>query len=310
MKNKHKFNVLPPTGFKAPSELPKNDYESLLWQSANKSWWESTPMKYDWNSAVKQDEGTAEYYDEIDKRLFEVHELFVPRIKRPYDRIIPYDFIAKSNVLEIGVGNGTHAELFSRNSKSFTGIDLTNFASISTKKRFSLKKLSGKIYQMDAEELTFPDNEFDFVWSWGVIHHSSNTSKVLDQIRRVLKPKGEVIVMVYHKSFWYYYFINGFVRGIILGKLFKLGSIHNVVQFYTDGAIARYYSVNEWTTLIKNRFKIIKTSVYGQKLEAIPLPYSKLKLLISKIFPSSLTRLFLNNLRQGSMLVVHMKPIK
>ena len=277
MKNKYKFNVLPPTGFKAPSELPKNDYESRVWQSANKSWWESTPMKYDWNSAVKQDEGTAEYYDEIDKRLFEVHELFVPKIKRPYDRIIPY---------------------------------LTNFASTSTKKRFLLKKLSGKIYQMDAEELTFPDNEFDFVWSWGVIHHSSNTSKVLDQIRRVLKPKGEVIVMVYHKSFWYYYFINGFVRGIILGKFFKLGSIHNVVQFYTDGAIARYYSINEWKTLIKNRFKIIKTSVYGQKLEAIPLPYSNLKLLISKICPSSLTRLFLNNFRQGSMLVVHMKPIK
>ena len=115
MENKNKFNVLPPTGFKNPSDLPKNDDESLKWQSANKSWWESTPMKYDWNSPVNQDEGTAEYFDEIDNRLFEVHELFVPRIKKPYDRIIPYDFIAKSNVLEIGVGNGTHAEILSKN---------------------------------------------------------------------------------------------------------------------------------------------------------------------------------------------------
>lgn len=25
--------------------------------------------------------------------------------------------------------------------------------------------------------MQFPDNSFDFVWSWGVIHHSSDTGR-------------------------------------------------------------------------------------------------------------------------------------
>ncbi|MBK7629848.1 MAG: class I SAM-dependent methyltransferase [Ignavibacteriales bacterium] len=56
--------------------------------------------------------------------------------------------------------------------------------------------------KMDAEALQFEDNSFDFVWSWGVIHHSSNTRKILEEIQRVLKPGGEAIIMVYHRSIW------------------------------------------------------------------------------------------------------------
>ena len=58
---------------------------------------------------------------------------------------------------------------------------------------------------MDAEHLEFPDETFDFVWSWGVIHHSANTEAIIREIHRVLKPGGEARVMVYHRNsinFW------------------------------------------------------------------------------------------------------------
>ena len=45
--------------------------------------------------------------------------------------------------------------------------------------------------------------------------------------------------MVYHRSFLYYYIFNGFFRGVIGGGLLKVGSLHKLVQFHTDGAIAR-----------------------------------------------------------------------
>ena len=40
---------------------------------------------------------------------------------------------------------------------------------------------------------------FDLVWSWGVIHHSSRTGRIVRQIARVLQPQGEARVMVYNR---------------------------------------------------------------------------------------------------------------
>ena len=100
-----------------------------------------------------------------------------------------------------------------------------------------------KSLKMDAEALQFEDNSFDFIWSWGVIHHSANTRKILEEIHRVLKPGGESIIMVYHRSIWSYYIASGFIQGILLGKLFKYGSLKNLVQNLTDGFTARHYSI-------------------------------------------------------------------
>ena len=34
--------------------------------------------------------------------------------------------------------------------------------------------------------MEFADNSFDFIWSWGVIHHSADTQRVLREMHRVL----------------------------------------------------------------------------------------------------------------------------
>ena len=31
-------------------------------------------------------------------------------------------------------------------------------------------------------KMEFKDSYFDFVWSWGVIHHSANTNKIINEI--------------------------------------------------------------------------------------------------------------------------------
>jgi ubiquinone/menaquinone biosynthesis C-methylase UbiE len=67
---------------------------------------------------------------------------------------------------------------------------------------------------MDAEHLAFPDASFDFVWSWGVIHHSSNTWQIVGEIQRVLKPGGTAVIMVYHRGWWNYY-----VWGMLIGPV-------------------------------------------------------------------------------------------
>ena len=68
---------------------------------------------------------------------------------------------------------------------------------------------------MDAEKMDFADASFDFIWTWGVIHHSSNTRQILSEMSRILRPGGRAVVMVYHRSFLYYYVFNGFFRGVL-----------------------------------------------------------------------------------------------
>ena len=77
---------------------------------------------------------------------------------------------------------------------------------------------------MDAEQLQFPDSSFDLIWTWAVIHHSSNTRRILEEMRRVLRPGGKAIVMVYHRTFWEYY-----VQGAVL-NVFSRSGLHASIQ--------------------------------------------------------------------------------
>jgi len=161
---------------------------------------------------------------------------------------------------------------------------------------------------MDAEKLEFEDNSFDFVWSWGVIHHSSNTRDVLKEIHRVLRPGGRATTMVYHRNFWNYYIYAGFFGGIVKRHLFRSGgSLHSVRQTEIDGALARFYTVREWKDLVSEFFTVEDTRIFGSKSELVPLPGGKLKTGVLNAIPDSVGRLFTNTCRMGTFLVSTLK---
>lgn len=104
------------------------------------------------------------------------------------------------DVLEIGVGMGAdHAEWAKAQPRSLTGIDLTPRAVEFTRTRLAYEGLSADVRVADAEKLPFPDAAFDLVYSWGVLHHSPDTARALDEVRRVLRPGGSARLMIYHK---------------------------------------------------------------------------------------------------------------
>lgn len=290
-------------GFTDHSNLPKGDEQAKSWQSANKSWWEKNPMRYDFSEEINIKEFSKEFYNEIDSRFFRQVWEFMPWEKIPFDNLINFEAIAKQNVLEIGVGNGSHAKILSKHAKNYTGIDLTNYAVKSTKKRLKLFGLNGLVKKMDAEKLEFEDNSFDFVWSWGVIHHTSNTQNVLNEINRVLRPNGKIITMVYHLSPWHYYIRTIIGFGILKGDLFRGKSPDKILQDRTDGALARFYSVKEWSSIISKQFNIIKNSIYGTKHQLIPISDSKLKRFLVSLIPNKLGRFIANRPLIGWFLV-------
>ena len=296
-------------GFERPLQRPRDDDEHSRWQSANRAWWESTPMCYDWRVALNARPGSAAYFEEIDRRFIAAADGFLPGRDLPFDAVIPFAQLRDKDVLEIGVGQGTHAQLLAPRCKSFTGIDLTGAAVEMVASRFRLFKLPGTILQMDAEQMAFADNSFDYVWSWGVIHHSADTQRVLSEIHRVLRPGGQCTVMVYHRS-WFNYYVSGLLRWLMLAPWRKRTSLHQAGQSGTDGAIARYYKPNEWRAATQHLFVLNSLRVCGMKSDIVLLPYGGLKNLVMRMVPDAGARFLTRRLRMGSFLVATMsKPM-
>jgi SAM-dependent methyltransferase len=107
-------------------------------------------------------------------------------------------------VLEIGCGLGTDGAQFAKAGADYTGVDLTDAAVELARKRFELFGLKGEFQVADAENLEFPDESFDVVYSHGVLHHTPDIKAAVREIHRVLKPGGRVIVMLYHRGSYNY----------------------------------------------------------------------------------------------------------
>ena len=291
-----------PDGYSSPTDLPPED-KRTQWQQENRAWWEANPMRYDWKDRLGVTEFSREFYQEIDRRFFADAAHYMPAREHPFDAIVPFSRLPEWDVLEIGVGSGSHAQLLSPHCRSYTGIDLTDYAVTSTRTRLATFGLPGRVERMDAEQMSFADETFDYIWTWGVIHHSANTDRVLREMYRVLRPGGRATVMVYHRSALYTLVYAALLRGI-LGGGFRRHTLHELLQLNTDGAIARFYRRDEWRALVEVRgFVVDDERIMGQKSEVLLLPAGPVKQLAMRWVPDWLTRVVTNTLRQGSFLI-------
>lgn len=161
------------------------------------------------------------------------------------------------NILEIGVGLGSDHQKFAEAGAICYGIDLTERAIDHTSRRFQLLGLKSNLQQGDAENLPFDDNSFDLVYSWGVLHHSPDTVKAVDEVFRVLKPGGQAKIMIYHK-----YSFVGYMLWLRYG-LFRLNvmtSLEKIYSKYLESPGTKAYSVEEAKQLFRKfRFLEIDT---------------------------------------------------
>jgi SAM-dependent methyltransferase len=267
----------------------------------NLQWWESNPMTYDWERTLNIKPRTSEWFDEIDRRFLESAYYAKTETGNPFGRYLSPELVNGKSVLEIGCGMGTHAEMLIRNGARLVAVDQTPFAIESVRRRLSLKQLDAAVMRQDAEKLAFRDGSFDVVWTWGVIHHSRSTEQCVEEIARVLKPGGRVMIMVYYRPSLVYYFHCGVIRGILMGRLLRQG-LAEIYEDSTDGFYARTFTKTELKTLLSNRFRDIQISVVGLKAELYPIPRCAAKVAIEHRTPDWLANAILK--RAGSMVVV------
>jgi len=136
---------------------------------------------------------------------------------------MPIDALAGKKVLEIGSGAGAHSSLFCSLGAHVTSLDLTLDRVLSTKQKLEVldKKGTSFVVQGDAEVLPFEDDFFDIVYSNGVLHHTPDTGRSIQEVYRVVKPGGKAVIMLYAKHS-YLYWINIFLlRGVLSGNIFR-----------------------------------------------------------------------------------------
>ena len=247
----------------------EDDMTTAEIQTGNRSWWTRNTMSYDFTNAIRLKKFSPLWFDEIDRRFIHDARLFATD-NTPFDRILPFDILKDARVLELGCGMGLHTELMLRAGAQVTSLDLSPTSVEGTIKRLKLKGLSGNVMTGDAENLPFKACDFDFVWSWGVIHHSSRTARVVREIARVLSPSGSCRIMVYNREGIQAkvgFFKNHIIKGGFLHRSFE-----ETLYRSTDGFTARFYVSEQFEDLFRAFFTDVKSEIMGQESDAVPLP--------------------------------------
>ncbi len=172
-----------------------------------KAYWNANPCQ----SNLSEQNDRKKYFEEITHKRFYGREWHVPIIAR-------FKEFNNKDVLEIGCGVATDGLEFAKNGARYVGIDLTPNSVQLAKERFALFDVKGDFKVVNAEDrLPFPDNCFDHIYSFGVIHHSPNTDMIVAEMHRVLKPGGTCTIMIYNRSS-----INYHIEIMFLRKIFRL----------------------------------------------------------------------------------------
>ncbi len=178
--------------------------------------------------------GTREFFDCVDRVFYDWN--------RPlhsccgyFSRIFPYERFRDRRVLEIGCGMGTMAMNWAQHRARVTAVDLNPVAVQQTAQRFDVYGLDGVTLQADANALPFGDGSFDYVYSWGVLHHSPNLEASFQEIFRVLRPKCEFGVMLYNRRSLLYAYYTLYIEALLHGEGRFLDSLE-LASRYADGA--------------------------------------------------------------------------
>src|SRR5450759_48508 len=134
------------------------------------------------------------YGEDQDRVRYELEAAIVPFADFPHT--------AGLRLLEIGVGMGSDFIRFVRAGALATGIDLTERAIQITDERLQRESLRADLRVADSESLPFEDGSFDLVYSWGVLHHTPDTHRAINEAIRVTAPGGQVKLMLYHRHSW------------------------------------------------------------------------------------------------------------
>jgi ubiquinone/menaquinone biosynthesis C-methylase UbiE len=142
--------------------------------------------------------GTKEFFERV-MNIRSTYEL-------PWlSELIPFSSFRDKRIIEVGCGAGYDAFEFCRNGANYIAIDITPENVDRTKKHLGYYDYKPEVMVGDAENLQFKKENFDVVFSNGVLHHTPDIVKSFQEVYRVLRSGGEFWVIVYHRDSIFYW---------------------------------------------------------------------------------------------------------
>jgi ubiquinone/menaquinone biosynthesis C-methylase UbiE len=137
-----------------------------------------------------------QYFDEIEQRRYATH-YHLPELFASMNSAGPG---AAPKLLEIGCGIGVDSIQLAKRGYAVTAVDLTENA-LTVARQFAERRGVSIDFRLgNAEGLDFPDQSFDAVYSFGVLHHTPDIERSVAEVHRVLRPGGTAYVMLYHRD--------------------------------------------------------------------------------------------------------------
>ena len=209
---------------------------------AVQAYWDARPCNVRHST---QPVGTRAYFNEVEARKYRV-EPHIPSFA---------DFARwkGKRVLEVGCGIGTDTINFARAGATVTAVDLSPKSLEIARARADVFNLSDRIrfYCANGEQLStiVPVEQYDLVYSFGVIHHSPHPDRILAQLRNYLGVGGTLKLMVYHRLSWKVLWI---VLGAGRGKFWRMGQlVARYSEAQTGCPVTYVFSRNEGRRLVE-----------------------------------------------------------
>ena len=147
--------------------------------------------------------GSNEYFDEVEARKYFV-EPHIPAFAE-------FERWRGKRVLEVGCGIGTDSVNFARAGAELTAVDLSGESLRIAEQRAEVMGVAERILflEADAEKLAsmLRGEQFDLVYSFGVVHHTPHPERALAQMRQLAAPGATLKLMVYHRRSWKVFWI-------------------------------------------------------------------------------------------------------
>jgi SAM-dependent methyltransferase len=235
-------------------------------------WWEQYPMDYLGHRGrpdLSDDAAARAFFERIDREFRRAAWFAQPCDAPLFGALIDFAALRGKRVLEIGCGLGAVSAELARQQARVTALDLTWTGVSAVARRFALDRLCGAAVQGDAMHLPFADSSFDFVWSWGVLLHAPDLGGAVAEIRRVLKPGGELRLMIYNRHSIYNWLGIVGRYGVLRLQLLR-HSVPELWNRYSDGRdiggcpLVRYYSAGELRAQLHG-FEVLEMYAFEQK---------------------------------------------
>jgi SAM-dependent methyltransferase len=111
---------------------------------------------------------------------------------------IPFAELKDREVLEVGLGYGSVSQRLAEEGARYTGLDIALGPVAMVNHRLAQTGLLGAARQGSILAAPFADARFDAVVAIGCLHHTGDMQRAIEECRRVLRPGGMLIFMVYY----------------------------------------------------------------------------------------------------------------